>query len=136
MLLLLPILSCRYLLNIWDVGGQKTLRSYWRNYFEQTDALVWVVDSADVRRLEDCRQELHKLLMEERLAGATLLIFANKQDVSGSLDSDEVHQVLKLGDLGSRHWRVVGCSAVTGDGLDEGFGWAVQDVASRIFLLE
>lgn len=40
-----------YSVNIWDVGGQKTLRSYWRNYFEQTDGLVWVVDSADKVRL-------------------------------------------------------------------------------------
>jgi len=48
--------KCRYLLNIWDVGGQKTLRSYWRNYFEQTDGLVWVVDSADSRRLQDCAE--------------------------------------------------------------------------------
>ena len=38
-------------LNIWDVGGQKSLRSYWRNYFESTDGLIWVVDSADKRRL-------------------------------------------------------------------------------------
>jgi ADP-ribosylation factor-like protein 2 len=54
--------SNSYQLNIWDVGGQKSLRSYWRNYFEATDGLVWVVDSADVRRLQDCRDELHKLL--------------------------------------------------------------------------
>ncbi len=47
---------CSSQLNIWDVGGQKSLRSYWRNYFEQTDAMVWVVDSADVWRLDDCRQ--------------------------------------------------------------------------------
>ena len=66
-------------LNIWDVGGQKSLRSYWRNYFEATDGLIWVVDSADKRRLEDCRKELHTLLGEERLLGATLLVFANKQ---------------------------------------------------------
>lgn len=57
--------SCRYKLNIWDVGGQKSLRSYWRNYFESTDGLVWVVDSADRLRLEDCRQELSTLLLEE-----------------------------------------------------------------------
>jgi ADP-ribosylation factor-like protein 2 len=43
-----------YKLNVWDVGGQQTIRSYWRNYFEQTDGLVWVVDSADARRLQDC----------------------------------------------------------------------------------
>ena len=42
-----------YNLNIWDVGGQKSLRSYWRNYFETTDGLIWVVDSADKRRLGD-----------------------------------------------------------------------------------
>ena len=47
---------CSSQLNIWDVGGQKSLRSYWRNYFEQTDAMIWVVDSADVWRLDDCRQ--------------------------------------------------------------------------------
>ena len=54
-----------YKLNIWDVGGQKSLRSYWRNYFESTDGLVWVVDSADKRRLGDCKAELHSLLVEE-----------------------------------------------------------------------
>ena len=57
-----------YAVNIWDVGGQKTLRSYWRNYYETTDGLVWVVDSADHRRLEDCKEELHALLSEEKLS--------------------------------------------------------------------
>lgn len=48
-----------------DVGGQKTLRSYWRNYFEKTDALIWVVDATDRLRIDDCREELHNLLQEE-----------------------------------------------------------------------
>lgn len=48
-----------------DVGGQKTLRSYWRNYFEKTDALIWVVDATDRVRLDDCREELSGLLLEE-----------------------------------------------------------------------
>jgi len=47
------------------VGGQKTLRSYWRNYFEKTDALIWVVDATDRLRLDDCREELSGLLLEE-----------------------------------------------------------------------
>ena len=68
-----------YRLNAWDVGGQHSLRSYWRNYFETTDALIWVVDSSDRLRLFDCREELSKLLVEERLVGATLLVLANKQ---------------------------------------------------------
>ena len=48
-----------------DVGGQRTLRPYWRNYFEQTDALVWVVDSGDRMRMRDCKEELHSLLLED-----------------------------------------------------------------------
>lgn len=51
--------------DLGDVGGQKTLRSYWRNYFEKTDALIWVVDATDRLRIEDCRAELHGLLVEE-----------------------------------------------------------------------
>ena len=39
-------------LNVWDVGGQQTIRSYWRNYYEQTDGLMFVIDSADQRRME------------------------------------------------------------------------------------
>jgi ADP-ribosylation factor-like protein 3 len=27
-------------LNVWDIGGQKSIRPYWRNYFDHTDALV------------------------------------------------------------------------------------------------
>jgi ADP-ribosylation factor-like protein 2 len=48
-----------------DVGGQRTLRPYWRNYFEQTDAIVWVVDSGDRMRMADCKDELHNLLTED-----------------------------------------------------------------------
>jgi GTPase SAR1 family protein len=59
------VLFCSYKLNIWDVGGQKTIRSYWRNYFEKTDALIWVVDATDRLRMDDCKAELKGLLMEE-----------------------------------------------------------------------
>lgn len=58
-----------YRLNVWDIGGQKTIQSFWRNYFEATDGLIWVVDSTDKARMADCRTELHKLMKEERLAG-------------------------------------------------------------------
>eukprot|EP00818_Percolomonas_sp_WS_P006840 CAMPEP_0117444242 /NCGR_PEP_ID=MMETSP0759-20121206/5132_1 /TAXON_ID=63605 /ORGANISM="Percolomonas cosmopolitus, Strain WS" /LENGTH=187 /DNA_ID=CAMNT_0005236287 /DNA_START=54 /DNA_END=617 /DNA_ORIENTATION=+ len=128
-----------YTLNIFDVGGQKMLRSYWRNYFEETDGIVWVVDSADTIRLQQCKDELNKLLLEERLAGASLLIFANKQDLKSAKSKDEIAEVLGLGDpkhYKGRHFHVVACSAQTGEGLEEGIRWCVQDIASRIFMLD
>ncbi len=76
------------------MGGQKSLRSYWRNYFESTDGLVWVVDCADRMRMDACRDELNILLQEERLAGATLLVLANKQDLPGALGAQEIKDVI------------------------------------------
>mmetsp|Transcript_36590 Transcript_36590/g.90059 ORF Transcript_36590/g.90059 Transcript_36590/m.90059 type:complete len:185 (+) Transcript_36590:199-753(+) len=125
-----------YKLNVWDVGGQKTLRSYWRNYFEATDGMIWVVDSADRRRLGDCLEELGNLLSQEKLAGASLLVFANKQDLAGSMTSEEIAQGLELAGIKNRHWSIVGCSAVTGEGLVEGVDWIVSDIASRIYMLD
>jgi len=125
-----------YSLNIWDVGGQKSLRSYWRNYFETTDGLIWVVDSADKRRLEDCKKELHQLLQEERLLGATLLVFANKQDLPGALKADEIKEALDLDSIKTHHWKIVWCSAVTGENLLQGMDWTLQDISARIFTLD
>lgn len=125
-----------YKLNIWDVGGQKSLRSYWRNYFERTDGLIWVVDSADKRRLDDCRKELHALLQEERLAGATLLIFSNKRDLPGALLAEEIRDVLELESIKTHHWKIVWCSAITGQNLLEGINWLIDDIAARIFTVD
>ena len=52
---------------MWDIGGQTSIRSYWRNYFEQTDGIVWVVDSSDRARLKQCSEELDSLLNQEVL---------------------------------------------------------------------
>jgi ADP-ribosylation factor-like protein 2 len=59
-----------YILNLWDVGGQKSIRPFWRNYFESTDGIIWVVDSVDKFRLEECKQQLREILNQEKLAGA------------------------------------------------------------------
>ncbi|RWR98806.1 ADP-ribosylation factor-like protein 2 [Dinothrombium tinctorium] len=123
-------------LNVWDVGGQKSLRSYWRNYFESTDGLIWVVDSADKARLDDCRKELHLLFKEERLAGASLLVFANKQDLDGALSCELIAEFLNLAAIKSSHWKIVPCSAHTGDNLLVGIDWLLNDISERIFFIE
>lgn len=66
------------------MGGQKTLRSYWRNYFEKTDALIWVVDATDRLRIQDCMEELHGLLQEEVCWMQTPSLDRADMDNSGS----------------------------------------------------
>ncbi|KAK4983951.1 hypothetical protein LTR66_002902 [Elasticomyces elasticus] len=123
-----------YQLNIWDVGGQKTLRTYWKNYFEKTDTLIWVVDATDRERLDDCRLELKGLLLEERLSGASLLVFKNKSDVPGSMTEDNVRTGLQLDSIKTHKWKIMPCSAMTGLNLQEGLQWVVQDAKDRLFL--
>ncbi|EPY35384.1 ADP-ribosylation factor-like 2 [Angomonas deanei] len=122
-------------LNVWDVGGQQSLRSYWRNYFESTDGLIWVVDSNDAVRLRDCKEELHALLQEERLAGASLLIFLNKIDIPTALSPSEIEEILDVDTIrkGKRHVHLCSCSARTGEGLLEGMTWIVSDVSNRMY---
>ncbi|CCU75657.1 unnamed protein product [Blumeria hordei] len=122
-----------YKLTIWDVGGQRTLRSYWRNYFEKTDALIWVVDATDRLRLDVCREELSALLQEERLFGASLLVFANKTDIKGSMDNTEIRDGLKLDVIKSHKWCILQCSAVTGTNLTDGLSWILKDAKTRLF---
>ncbi|CAN8032118.1 hypothetical protein HPB47_008621 [Ixodes persulcatus] len=123
-------------MNMWDVGGQKSLRTYWRNYFESTDAIVWVVDSADRRRMQDCHDELHSLICEEKLLGATLLVFANKQDLPGALTPAEIKEALQLNEIHSLHWWIVPCSAYTGSNLLDGIDWMLNDISARLFMLD
>ncbi|KAF1914696.1 ADP-ribosylation factor [Ampelomyces quisqualis] len=123
-----------YKLNIWDVGGQKTLRTYWKNYFEKTDTLIWVVDATDRERIDDCRGELAGLLQEERLSGASLLVLKNKSDVPGAMSEDEVGEGLQLEAIRTHAWHIMSCSAMTGMNLDEGLEWVVRDARARLFL--
>jgi ADP-ribosylation factor-like protein 3 len=107
----------RFKLNIWDVGGQREIREYWTNYFENTDALIYVVDSTDKARLEETSQELSYLLEQEKLAKVPVLVYANKQDLSSSLPASEISEAMDLHSIRERAWQIQPCSAKTGEGL-------------------
>lgn len=94
-----------------------------------------MVDSNDKMRLADCKKELYTCLKQEKLAGATLLIYCNKQDVEGALTPDEIKDFLDLESITTRHWGVIPCSAMTGLGVFEGIDWLVDDISNRIFML-
>ena len=114
--------------NVWDIGGQEAIRQYWDNYYENTDAIVWVVDSSEEDRLEETGTELTKLLADEKLKGAPVLIFANKQDLATALPPDQITVALELHNIRDRQWQIQGCSALNGTGLDDGLKWLVQSM--------
>ncbi|CAJ0919858.1 unnamed protein product, partial [Mesorhabditis belari] len=108
---------------VWDLGGQTSIRPYWRCYYANTDAIIYVVDSADRDRVGISRQELVSMLQEDELQGAILAVLANKQDVPGCLTPAEVHKALGLEALRDRTFQIFKTSATKGDGLDEAMEW-------------
>ena len=119
---------------VWDMGGQDKIRQLWSHYYEGTQALIFVVDSADAERMDEARQELHKLMEQEELKDAVLLVYANKQDVAGALSVQQVAESLQLGDLpDSRVWYLQACAAASADGagVTDGLDWLAGELAKR-----
>jgi ADP-ribosylation factor protein 6 len=114
--------------NVWDVGGQDKIRPLWRHYFSGTQGLVFVIDSSDRKRIEEAKQELHRIINDREMKDCLLLVFANKQDMEESMKPNEVKDALELESLGDRVWYVVPSCATTGEGLLEGLAWLSNNI--------
>jgi signal recognition particle receptor subunit beta len=92
--------------------------------FNGADALIFVVDSNDRERVEQAQCELHKLLAEDELRGATVLVYANKQDLPNAMSAAELKSKMEMSATRPDHdWYIQGCCAVNGEGLCEGLDW-------------
>eukprot|EP00183_Erythrolobus_madagascarensis_P004926 CAMPEP_0185856612 /NCGR_PEP_ID=MMETSP1354-20130828/29085_1 /TAXON_ID=708628 /ORGANISM="Erythrolobus madagascarensis, Strain CCMP3276" /LENGTH=164 /DNA_ID=CAMNT_0028558873 /DNA_START=683 /DNA_END=1177 /DNA_ORIENTATION=- len=116
---------------VWDVGGQDKIRPLWRHYFQNTQGIIFVVDSSDRERIVEAREELHKMLSEEELRNAVLLVFANKQDLPNAASTAELANALQLPNLRQRSWYIQACCATNGEGLFEGLDW-LSDELSKV----
>jgi ADP-ribosylation factor protein 1 len=108
---------------VWDVGGQDKIRPLWRHYFQNTQGLIFVVDSNDRDRINEARDELHRMLNEDELRDAALLIFANKQDLPNAMGAADITDKLNLNTLRNRQWKLQSTCATTAEGLYEGLDW-------------
>ena len=91
---------------VWDVGGQDKIRPLWRHYFQNTEGLIFVVDSNDRERIAEARDELNRMLAEDELRDAVLLVFANKQDLPHAMNPAEITDKLGLHNMRNRNWYI------------------------------
>ncbi|XP_069110503.1 ADP-ribosylation factor 1-like 2 [Argopecten irradians] len=108
---------------VWDVGGQDKIRPLWRHYFQNTQGLIFVVDSNDGERIPEARDELMRMINEDELRDAFLLVLANKQDLPNAKSTSEMIDTLELSSLRNRTWYIQSTCATNGDGLYEGLEW-------------
>ena len=109
---------------LWDVSGQAT--KLWKHYFDKINAVIFVVDSSDRERIIRAAEELTKVIEDEELGGAPILVFANKMDIEGIMPEQEVYEKLDLKKYegGEQRKEILfqQCSAKNGDGVWEGVG--------------
>ncbi|KAJ7519789.1 hypothetical protein O6H91_20G055500 [Diphasiastrum complanatum] len=122
------MLRADFKLIFWDISGQRALRPYWRNYFLRIDALIYVVDCVDRRRIIEAGEELMQILEEEKLEKVPLLVFANKQDSVFALPANELAITMGLFTFLNRSWHMQACSAMTREGLHEGMEWLMYQL--------
>eukprot|EP00128_Syssomonas_multiformis_P015517 Colp12_sorted_trinity150504_noHs@6123 len=117
--------SCK--LQVWDVGGQHKIRPLWKHYYQNCDAVIFVVDSADVDRMAEAREELENILSTPELSEAVVLVMANKMDQPRALTTKELYPKLGLDKIFSkRSGFVQPTCAVTGEGLVDGLNQLTQ----------
>jgi len=116
---------------VWDVGGQDKIRPLWRYYYENIQGLIFVVDSNDRDRIDDAREELHRMLNEDQLRDVVLLVFANKQDLPNAMTASEVTEKLGLHAIRGRNWFIQSTCAPSGDGLYEGLDWLSKTLSGK-----
>ncbi|KYR02983.1 ADP-ribosylation factor-related protein [Tieghemostelium lacteum] len=113
---------------VWDVGGQSRIRSLWRHYYQNSNAIIFVLDSTDRDRMTEVKEEIDGLLLEECLKGVPILLLSNKQDLPGSLNSNEISTILNLYAIKDRKWYIQPTCGINGDGLYEGFDFITKSL--------
>lgn len=109
---------------VWDCGGQERIRPLWRHYFTGTDALIYVVDSSDIDRIEESKKELQRVISDKELSNCLLIVLANKQDLAGALKPKDLIERFDISHLPGDHlWSVIPTIAVDGTGLAEALSW-------------
>ncbi|KAL0230168.1 hypothetical protein PCE1_003730 [Barthelona sp. PCE] len=117
-------------MNVWDVCGQSGLRRLWKHYYADADAVIFVIDSADIYRLKALEKGsvfdvMHEVMADETLKDAVLLIFANKQDMDEAKRANELIELLEL-DRIQQQWFIQESCGTNGEGLAEGLHWLEQ----------
>jgi len=116
---------------VWDIGGQEKIRGLWRHYYENTDGLIFVVDSADKERVSEAAEELNKVLGDDSMRDVAVLVYANKQDLPKAMSCKDIASGLRLDKERTRQWYVQGATATKGDGLFEGMDWLMTALKTR-----
>ncbi len=112
-------------------GGETRIRPLWRHYYQNTDAIIYVVNSMDRDRIGTSRHELVSMLENDEVKNAVLCVLANKQDLDGCMSVSEVENALDLTSLKNCKYQIFKTSAMKDIGLNEAMEWLANSLQEK-----
>eukprot|EP01102_Stenamoeba_stenopodia_P008297 TRINITY_DN2373_c0_g1_i2.p1 TRINITY_DN2373_c0_g1~~TRINITY_DN2373_c0_g1_i2.p1 ORF type:complete len:185 (-),score=42.57 TRINITY_DN2373_c0_g1_i2:89-643(-) len=111
----------------WDVGGRSNVRPLWRHYFQNVNAMIYVLDSNDRERISEAENEMSRIIQmfdDQSLQSIPILVYCNKQDLPNAMSVAECTDKLGLHKLTVGHpWYIQAACFTSGDGIYEGLEW-------------
>jgi len=136
------IVTGKYTIQWFDVGGAKNFRRVWTNYYSEVHGVIYVVDAAAEERLEESKEVLAQTLKAEGIPGKPVLVFANKQDLPGCMSEAELSKRLGMLDWKDCSYNVQACQAKPKPGdekvdprVGKGLRWLLDQIDSRYKVL-
>ncbi|NHJ88076.1 MAG: GTP-binding protein [Asgard group archaeon] len=114
-------------LDIFDLGGQQEFRPIWSNYNEQSDGLIFVVDSSDIERIDESKDVFHSIIATQINQSIPVLILLNKCDIPERIS---IHEFINKFELSNTNleikWALFETSAKTGKGILDSMQWLIN----------
>ncbi|WKY11688.1 hypothetical protein Q1695_003340 [Nippostrongylus brasiliensis] len=99
--------------------------------FKVWDGIIYIVDSTDRRRIDQCKEEIHAILQDTKRKGIPFLMLANKQDLPDAMTPEELKSVIGLDAGRDLEVHIQPSCAAIGEGLKEGVEWLYAAIMER-----
>mmetsp|Transcript_79906 Transcript_79906/g.159542 ORF Transcript_79906/g.159542 Transcript_79906/m.159542 type:complete len:193 (+) Transcript_79906:288-866(+) len=121
----MDVLRCQCL--FWDLGGQVSMRSIWEKYYAEAHGLIFVVDSADPKRIEEALLAFETVRAHEDLKDVPVVLIANKIDLPGAMGKEMIENMFAASCANRHLFRVMPVSCLTCEGIQDGVCWVVEE---------
>jgi GTP-binding protein SAR1 len=103
-----------------DLGGHVAARRLWKLYYANTDCVLFMIDTTDYNRMDECRTELTRILSDSN--GSPVLVIGNKIDAPGACSKEQLSRYMGI-DNDNPNIKLFMCSVVKRSGIQDAFKW-------------
>lgn len=121
-------------INFIDAPGQRAYWEEWPKYIKNTDAILFLIDSVQIKELSLVKELINKIIIPNLTLETPILFLANKQDLPNALTGESISNLLNLNEMDQIN-DLYEISAINGNGIFEGFKWLFSEAISNLQII-